>query len=59
MEVERAEFHGVRRLAVGQEGPVVEHTADGPVGIGGAGLGGQGRGVWVNGLVEVPETKNG
>lgn len=53
LEVKDAHVHSIRRLTVGQEGPVVEDAAHRPVRGGRFGLGGQGRSFWVNGSVQV------
>ena len=37
LDVKRAREHGVRGLGVGQEGPVVEHAAEGAIGVEGPG----------------------
>lgn len=53
LEVKDTELHSVGGLAVGQEGLVIEDTAHSAVGGRGFGLGGQGRGIWVYGLMQV------
>lgn len=58
MEVKDTELHSIGGLAVGQEGVLVEDTAHSPVWGGRFGLGGQGRGVWVYCLVQVPDHTN-
>lgn len=55
LEVKDTELHSIGGLAVGQEGVLVEDTAHSPVGGGRFGLGGQGRGIWVYGLVQVSD----
>lgn len=59
LQVKDTKLHGVGRLAVGQEGQVVEDAAHGAVGGRRFGLGGQRRGVRVYGPVQVSEHTNG
>lgn len=55
MEVKDAGLHSIRWLTVGQEGVMVEDTAYCPVGGGWFGLGCQGWGIWIYGLVQVSD----
>lgn len=57
LEVKDTKLHSIGGLAVGPEGVVVKDTAHGAVGGGGFGLGGQGRGVWVDGPVYVSDQR--
>ena len=57
LKVKDAERHGVRGLAVCQEALVVEDAAHRAIGGRGLGLGGQGRGVWVDSLVQVSDAQ--
>lgn len=53
LEVKDAHVHDIGRLAVGQEGHMVEDAAHRPVRGRRFGLGGQGRSIWVYGPVQV------
>lgn len=53
LEVKDAHVHHIGRLAVGQEGHMVEDAAHRPVRGRRFGLGGQGRSIWVDGPVQV------
>lgn len=58
LEVKDAQLHSIRRLAVGQEGVVIEDAANSLVRRGGFGLGGQGRSLRVYSTVQVPEQQS-